>query len=626
MKKLIISLVLFFTLPLMVMASTILVSDEKKPIVGSTFVINVTVDYGNDKLSTAHYLLTYDTDCFSLASTSWPQGTVSLRNDNGNIYIDKEATTSPWSPGAVSILTFRVNKVCTKSFEIKENGPATNQNGKVVKQSFASITISTEESGSNNQLASLAITDQVLNSTFNKNDNNYSANVAADVSTIDIVAIKGDNKQKILSNGSVSEDETDKKKVHISYDLNSGLNKVDIKVQAENGATNIYTLKVTRASDDSTDANLKRLSVSNTNIKYMDGKEVYEARVGSAVDSVFITAATVDPKAELIGTGTKKVIDGENDFVIRVKSSSGKEKKYTIKIIKGKDFDNTQGNNEIKSLKINGEIIDKITKNILVGVDENTNEIVIDVVLESDTAVYTVEGNKNLKEGLNTIILTVSDDNTESNLYYIRVFKRIDDCVYLKKMDEISTLSSSIIVSNYLSDNHIIESKYLEMASKSNKKIYYNVINNRGGLLYQIVLDKNMNDTNEIDASITKNKENPLVYSSKIKEGVNVLLFLDTDDFSDGEIIRIYSFNEENNYKLVSNNVEIKDGYVEFTTNGDNNYVFTKQMLIKEDDATVKLLKQFKDYIVFGIGFVFIIIILLSISKLKKKKSVAEKK
>ena len=71
MKKLIISLVLFFTLPLMVMASTILVSDEKKPIVGSTFVINVTVDYGNDKLSTAHYLLTYDTDCFSLASRSF---------------------------------------------------------------------------------------------------------------------------------------------------------------------------------------------------------------------------------------------------------------------------------------------------------------------------------------------------------------------------------------------------------------------------------------------------------------------------------------------------------------------------------------------------------------------------
>ena len=309
------------------------------------------------------------------------------------------------------------------------------------------------------------------------------------------------------------------------------------------------------------------------------------------------------------------------------KNLSLEEQSKEIAYGKAKEvFDNTQGNNEIKSLKINGEIIDKITKNILVGVDENTNEIVIDVVLESDTAVYTVEGNKNLKEGLNTIILTVSDDNTESNLYYIRVFKRIDDCVYLKKMDEISTLSSSIIVSNYLSDNHIIESKYLEMASKSNKKIYYNVINNRGGLLYQIVLDKNMNDTNEIDASITKNKENPLVYSSKIKEGVNVLLFLDTDDFSDGEIIRIYSFNEENNYKLVSNNVEIKDGYVEFTTNGDNNYVFTKQMLIKEDDATVKLLKQFKDYIVFGIGFVFIIIVLLSISKLKKKKSVAEKK
>ena len=321
MKKKWIILLLFLILPFRVMASTILVSEDKNPTVGSTFIININVDYDKEKLMTAHYILTYDQECFSLASTSWPQGAVSLRDELGNIYIDKEATTPLWDKGAVAILSFRVNKVCTKPFEIKDNGGATNQQGKNVKQSFASITISTEESATNNQLGSLSITDQVLNSTFNKNDNNYSANVAADVSSIDIVVVKGDNKQTITSNGTVSEDENDKKKVHINYDLMAGLNKITIKVLAENGTSNTYILMVNRANDESTEANLKRLSVSNTNIKYMEGRDTYEAKVSSSIDSVFITAATVDPKAELIGTGNKKIIDGENIFSIKVKSS-----------------------------------------------------------------------------------------------------------------------------------------------------------------------------------------------------------------------------------------------------------------------------------------------------------------
>lgn len=625
MKKRWLLFLLVFIIPWYVKASTILVSEDRKPIVGSTFIINASVDYGSNKLMTAHYILTYDPDCFSLASTSWPQGAVSLRNELGSIYIDKEATTPAWEPGAFVILSFRVNKVCTKPFEIKENGAATNQQGKVVKQSFAALTISTEESDNNSQLESLGIKDQNLNSFFSKSENNYTANVSAEVSTIEIIAVKGNSKQKITSNGTVEADESDKNKVHIHYDLLAGLNKINIKVTAENGSSNTYVLKVTRENNESTEADLKRLSVSNTNIKYMEGKDVYEAKVNTSIENVFITAATVDPKAELTGTGTKKIIEGENVFTIKVKSSSGKEKQYTIKIIKSNDVGNNVGVNTIKSLRINGENIDKIEKNTLISVDETITSLQLDIELESETAVFSVEGNKNFKNGLNTVIITVSDDNTDSNLYYIRVYKNYDNYVVVNNLNELTSLPTSIIVNKPLKDNHVIDQSIVALARRSNKSVLYNVVNEKNGVLYQVLLNSNLENKDEIDATITKEKDNPLVYSSKIREGVKVTLFLDTEEFSDSEIIKIYSYNEEGAYKLVNSNTSISNGYVEFQTNGDKYYVFTKQSLIKEEDKTIKLLKQFKDYIIFGIAFVVIIIFLLIISKLRKKKVVENK-
>ena len=617
-RWLLVIVILFF--PFYVKASTLLVSEDRKPIVGSTFIINASVDYGSSKLVTAHYIINYDSDCFSLASTSWPQGAVSLRNEMGSIYIDKEATTPAWEAGAFVILSFRANKVCTKAFEIKDNGGATNQQGKSVQQSFASLTISTVESDNNNHLKSLSVVDHPFTSVFNKNDNTYATTVAADVNTVDIVAVKGNQRQKITSNGTVKEDENDKNKVHIYYDLIAGLNKIMVKVTAENGTSNTYIIKVTREHDENTEADLKRLSVSNTNIKYMEGRDTYEAKVNSSVESVFITAATVDPKAELLGTGTKKLIDGDNIFTIKVKSSSGKEKQYTIKINRSNDISESIGNNKIKSLRINGDLIDKITKNTLIGVDENTDSLKLDIELESETAVFTVEGNKNLKTGLNTVIITVDDDNVDSNLYYIRVNKNPVGFIVLKDLRELTSLPSSIIVNKYISEDHVIEKQYNSMVSKSNKTILYDVINEKNGLLYQITLNKSMEDKSDIDATITKEKDSPLVYETSIREGVKILLYLDTEEFSDDEIIKIYSYDEEGAYTLVDNGTEIKNGYIEFITNGAKKYVFTKQMLIKEEDNTIKLLKQFKDYIIFGIALVVIIIFILIVSKVKKRK------
>ncbi len=618
MKKIWYLILLFLIIPIKVNASTLLVSEDRKPIVGSTFVIDASIDYGTNKIMTAHYVITYDNACFSLASTSWPQGSVSMRNESGMLYIDKEATTPLWQPGTFAIFTFRVDRKCTSAFEIKDNGGATNQKGESIFQTFASLTISTEESSNNNQIEGLSIVNQSFNSTFSKNEHNYSASVDAETNEVEIVVNKGDTKQTISSNGEVKEDD-DKKKAHIRYNLKPGLNRISIKVTAEDGSSNNYTIMVTKASNESKEADLKRLSVSNTNIKYVEGKDTYQAKVNSEVENIFITASTVDPYAELTGTGTKKLIDGENKFTIRVKSSTGAEKTYTIIITRGRDIENPNTSNKIKSLRINGDLIKDLSKNFIMGVGTSVTSLKLDIELESETATYSVEGNKNLENGLNTIIITVSDDNVDSSLYYIRVYKELEGINIIKTLDGLNNLPANVIVKSHITDKHLISKDVINLVQANTKEIYYNVVDNKEGLLYRIMINRNIKEKEEIDASIVVNKKEPLTYESKIRKDIKVLLFLDTEEFSDGEVIKIYSYNNENNYRYVDS-VSLKDGYVEFTSDGSDYYVFTKQTLVDEDNGIIKLLKQFQDYIIFGIALVVIIIFLLVISKMKKRK------
>ena len=306
-------------IPLYVKGATILVSENQKPTVGSNFMVAVNIDYGKNNVKTAHYLITYDPICFSLSELTWAQVNVAYRNEDGKLYIDKEDTTRSWVTGNPFFMTFRANQVCTKEMKIEETAPATDDNGEIIRQSFGSITISSVESDTNSQLASLKVVDHKLNSTFDKSVNNYSANVDKDTDKVEIVVKRNNNKQTITSSATIQEDDKNKNTYHIYSDLDHGLNKITISVKAENGVVNTYIVMINREEIESITANLKRLSVTNTNIELIDNKYSYQAKVPKSVDSVFISAFPVDNKAEILGTGEKKIIDGENKFEVKVK-------------------------------------------------------------------------------------------------------------------------------------------------------------------------------------------------------------------------------------------------------------------------------------------------------------------
>ena len=622
-KYLIISIFLFL-IPIYVNASTILLGSNKQPTIGSIFEVNVNIDYGKTKIKTAHYVISYDPSCFSLSEITWATPAISYRNEEGKLYMDKEATTPSWSTGSPFTLLFRANKECSSTIEISETDKATDDNDQIINQSFANIPIKTVESNTNNQLASLKVTNYKLNSTFDKAVNNYSTTVDKDIDNVEIVVKKNESKQTITSNGTIPPEDAKSNTVHISYDLQYGLNKIYVYVKSESGDTNTYVVMVTRTEEEKKYANLKRLTVSNTNIVLVKDKYNYEARVPKSIDSIFITAFPEDEKAELTGTGNKKIIDGENKFEIEVKSSTGDIKKYTINIIRTDEVTATSNTN-IKSIKINGEKKEFKNNQILIGVADKTKNIKIDLTLEGENASYTIEGNNELHEGINTIIINVTD-GTNSKNYYIRAYKKDSGVVIVKDINDISKIVINTIVESDENDKHEIPKKKLELLQNTSKTLYYNVLNEDLGLLYQLAFNHDLEPDNII-GDIEKESDKPLTFKSEISANVKILLFLDTEEFSDGEFIRIYSYDDNNNYKLVQKSVSINNGYVEFISNGDKHYVFTKDTLIKEDSPTTILFKQYKDYIYIGSGILGLIIIVLIITKIsKKKKKVVEQK
>ena len=92
-------------------------------------------------------------------------------------------------------------------------------------------TTPTKKKSTNNYLSSLTIEGYTLDKEFKKDETEYSIMVGNDVNKIKINAQLDDSSAKVTGIGEV--------------EVKEGINKLEIKVTAENGSTRIYTLNVT---------------------------------------------------------------------------------------------------------------------------------------------------------------------------------------------------------------------------------------------------------------------------------------------------------------------------------------------------------------------------------------------
>lgn len=162
----------------------------------------------------------------------------------------------------------------------------------------------------------------------------------------------------------------------------------------------------------------------------------YTVNVGEEVNSIKVTAKAEHNKATVSGTGTKKLKPGENKIDITVKAEDGKERTYTITVNKPTE----EIKAGLKSLLVKGVMEDGETIELSYApeffseiyeyqmlLDEtlsNITKLDIEAIGLQEDFTIEITGNEELKEGENTITITVkSKDGKTTATYTIVVIK-----------------------------------------------------------------------------------------------------------------------------------------------------------------------------------------------------------
>lgn len=202
--------------------------------VGSTITVKV-IASGNGPYSGFDGSLSYDSNILELTGISQGDYTGSTFAANGPNFADYNVNI-PDSAVLVSA-TFKCLAAGTASISCSLNDMA-DINGTPIAASGASKDIAITApipKSANADLASLAISPGTLSPAFSAATQSYTASVSANQSKITVSASPADAKSKVSLNG-------------VQDKLVAGSNNVKITVTAENGATKVYTIAVTRSA------------------------------------------------------------------------------------------------------------------------------------------------------------------------------------------------------------------------------------------------------------------------------------------------------------------------------------------------------------------------------------------
>ncbi len=626
MKKIKMFLTLFifmFMLPIVAKAFTSLEISTPNPAKGTSFYIQLNIDYimanGEDLgIKDFHVVIEYDPEYFEYTDVTWLQGVCDINPTEGKIYIDKPANERVWSARTAPFtLRFTVKKVGTTHISVNRTEDSHYRNGDVIAQSFSGVAVSTLEPSTNTLIGSLGVEGYNIEPTFKKTTTAYYTTVPPHVTSVNIIAKSSDSKQTIEGGG----------KVFLEY----GKNVFDIKVTAQDGSSRVYTLTITRKDDRTGDTTLKSISVSDTTIKYQNGVTDYSATVSRSVDSVLISARTNDPKAYMTGTGRKNLSIGENHFQLYVTSSNNTQTVYNITITRStEEIEKPIQSSKLKILKINNLGIDLSNeKNVfLVGVRNNITELPIEATGESTTASIDITGDKNLKEGINVVKITVkevitpatenAEEKAETTEYKVIVYRNPDNTEVVTDLNKLSTTANPVYYATETAP-HNIPASAIEYINSNNLTLYYNVVNIYNGLLYQAKISGV--EIADLDATFKEEREGSGDYHTTLPKGTVITLYLG-DKYKDETNVRVYSYTDNSGYKLLTDGLTVINGYVEFTLTGDTNYVITLNELIKEKGPIAILFSKYGSIV--GATLLIIVIVVMYLVILRRHKDKKE--
>ena len=187
---------------------------------------------------------------------------------------------------------------------------------KYVASSLLTSTKPAEETKSNNaNLKSLVVENFDIIPNFSSDVTEYTLDVTSEVNELTIKAEPEDSKATVTIKG--------------EKELKDGENTIIISVDAEDGTTKLYEIKVTKKEE--TAFGLISLKIKDANIEFKPDVYNYSINVKSDVDILEIQAVASEEGATVEITGNEELKEGENIITIIVSSKDG-EKKATYQI------------------------------------------------------------------------------------------------------------------------------------------------------------------------------------------------------------------------------------------------------------------------------------------------------
>ena len=183
----------------------------------------------------------------------------------------------------------------------------------------------------------------------------------------------------------------------------------------------------TQVGVKSTNNYLKNLEVTGYKITPEFDKQTINYEITNEVDEDYIeiNAQVDDEKATISGTGKVALNSGENNLKIEVTSESGTVRTYFIKVVK-----KVQENLRLTNLKLkakNMEIMlepefDAEIFEYYCNIENEISKVNIEANSSDKNAKIEIEGNEELKPGMNQILISVSSNDGKKVTYRINAY------------------------------------------------------------------------------------------------------------------------------------------------------------------------------------------------------------
>lgn len=196
-------------------------SSKRQVLVGSSFNVTVKIS-SSESIGSWQYTLKFDSSQVKLTSGSMAEA---------------DAATGSGKTSVSYTYTFKALTSCTANISVKSyavigwneqqmSTSAGSTNVKIITQAQLEASYST-----NNYLSNLSVTDYELSPAFNKDTNNYTVTLNADVVSINVVAAVADKTASVTGAGTIN--------------VVDGENTINIVVTSQKGTTRTYTIVAT---------------------------------------------------------------------------------------------------------------------------------------------------------------------------------------------------------------------------------------------------------------------------------------------------------------------------------------------------------------------------------------------